>query len=131
MHCWFVSVEFASGALGHLDLTIAVRMDWHEGIQIYGQNGSVVAKIYNPWFYKTADVDIFCEADGTYHRPLGPDGHLYRRQLEGFADAVLHDGPLTGAGIEDGVASVRCMLAIAQSVAEGRSVRLDEVEGAL
>src|SRR3954453_15221422 len=30
MWCWFVDVEFASGALGHLDLTVAVRMDWHE-----------------------------------------------------------------------------------------------------
>ncbi len=31
MWCWFVDVEFANGTLGHLDLTVAVRMDWHEG----------------------------------------------------------------------------------------------------
>ena len=30
--------------VGHLDLTIAVRMDWHEGFQVYGEYGSVVAK---------------------------------------------------------------------------------------
>ena len=36
-YCWFVDVAFASGALGHLDLTVAVRMDWHEGFQIYGR----------------------------------------------------------------------------------------------
>ena len=52
-YCWFVDVEFASGALGHLDLTVAVRMDWHEGFQIYGENGSVVGKTYNPWYFKT------------------------------------------------------------------------------
>ena len=40
--CWFIDVSFASGALGHLDLTLPVRMDWHEGFQIYGQNGSVI-----------------------------------------------------------------------------------------
>ena len=40
MHCWFVDVEYANGAIGHLDLTVAVRMGWHEGFQIYGQNGS-------------------------------------------------------------------------------------------
>ena len=85
MHCWFVDVEFASGTLGHLDLTVAVRMDWHEGFQIYGQNGSVIGKTYNPWYYKTSDVDIFRERDGTSYRVLGPDGHFYRRQLEGFA----------------------------------------------
>src|SRR6516165_2667897 len=39
-YCWFVDVEFDSGALGHLDLTVAVRMDWHEGFQIYGEKGS-------------------------------------------------------------------------------------------
>jgi predicted dehydrogenase len=131
MHCWFVDVEFASVTLGHLDLTVAVRMDWHEGFQIYGQNGSVVAKTYNPWFYKTSDVDVFRERDGMSYRVLGADGHFYRRQLEGFAHAILNDAPLTGAGIEDGVASVRAMLAIARSAAESRKVRLDEVSGRL
>jgi len=129
MHCWFVDVEFASGTLGHLDLTVAVRMDWHEGFQIYGQRGSVIGKTYNPWYYKTSDVDIFRERDGMSYRPLGADGHFYRRQLEGFATAILSNGPLTGAGIEDGVASVRAMLAIARSAAEGRRVRLDDVSG--
>jgi predicted dehydrogenase len=131
MHCWFVDVDFDSGALGHLDLTVAVRMDWHEGFQIYGQNGSIVGKTYNPWFYKTSDVDIFRERDGMSYRVLGPDGHFYRRQLEGFAAAILDGGPPTGAGIADGVASVRAMLAIARSAAEGRKVRLDEVTGQL
>jgi len=50
-HCWFVDVTFANGALGHLDLTVAVRMDWHEGFQMYGQNGSVLAKTFNPWLF--------------------------------------------------------------------------------
>lgn len=131
MFCWFVDATFEAGTLGHLDLTVAVRMDWHEGFQIYGQNGSVIGKTYNPWYYKTSEVDIFRESDGTSYRPLGADGHFYRRQLEGFADAVLQGGPLTGAGIDDGIASVRGMLAIKTSVAEGREVRLDEVSGAL
>jgi predicted dehydrogenase len=131
MHCWFVDVDFASGTLGHLDLTVAVRMDWHEGFQIYGQNGSIIGKTYNPWYYKSSDVDIFRERDGSSFRVLGADGHFYRRQLEGFAAAILEGGPLTGAGIEDGVASVRAMLAIAKSAAEGRRVRLDEVSGRL
>ena len=131
MHCWFVDVDFASGTLGHLDLTVAVRMDWHEGFQIYGQSGSVTGKTFNPWYYKTSEVDIFRERDGASYRPLGADGHFYRRQLEGFARAILDDAPLTGAGIEDGIASVRAMLAIATSAAEGRKVRLDEVSGRL
>jgi predicted dehydrogenase len=131
MRCWFVDVEFANGVLGHLDLTVAVRMDWHEGFQIYGQNGSCIGKTYNPWYYKTSEVDIFHESDGTTRRVLGADGHFYRRQLEGFADTVLTGRGTGGSGLEDGIASVRAMVAIAQSVRSGQPVRLADVSGAL
>ncbi len=127
--CWFVDVEFARGTLGHLDLTVAVRMDWHEGFQIYGQNGSVIGKTYNPWYYKSSDVDIFRETDGATHRVLGADGHFYRRQLEGFADVVLTGAAMEGASVEDGLASVRAMVAIARSAENGRRVTLAEVSG--
>ena len=127
--CWFVDVEFANGSLGHLDLTVAVRMDWHEGFQIYGRNGSVLGKTYNPWYYKTSDVDIFREADGATHRVLGADGHFYRRQLEGFADVVLNGAKMEGASIDDGLASVRGMAAIARSVESGERVSLADVSG--
>jgi predicted dehydrogenase len=129
MHCWFVDVNFASGALGHLDLTIAVRMDWHEGFQIYGRNGSVIAKTYNPWYYKSSDVEIFREVDGASHHVLGADGHFYRRQLEGFADVILHGKPMTGADVYDGIASVRAMVAIARSAESGKEVALANVSG--
>jgi predicted dehydrogenase len=131
MYCWFVDVTFANGTLGHLDLTIAVRMDWHEGFQIYGQQGSVVGKTYNPWFYKSSDVEIFRESDGSSHRVLGADGHFYRRQLEGFADTVLHGTPMIGADVRDGIASVRAMVAIARSVTSGKEVALADVSGGL
>jgi predicted dehydrogenase len=129
--CWFVDVEFASGTLGHLDLTVQVRMDWHEGFQIYGRNGSILGKTYNPWYYKTSEVDIFREADGATHRVLGADGHFYRRQLEGFARTVLDGTPMEGADVNDGLASVKAMVAIARSVESGKPVALDDVTGGL
>jgi predicted dehydrogenase len=129
--CWFVDVEFASGTLGHLDLTIAVRMDWHEGFQIYGKNGSIIGKTYNPWYYKSSEVDIFREADGATTRVLGADGHFYRRQLEGFARTILDGTPQEGATIVDGIASVRAMVAIARSVESGKRVALADVSGGL
>ena len=131
IRCWFVDVEFASGVLGHLDLTVAVRMDWHEGFQIYGEQGSILGKTYNPWYYRSSEVDIFHEADGSTHRVLGADGHFYRRQLEAFADCVLTGAKMTGADIEDGIASVRAMVAIAQSARSGQPVRLSDVSGSL
>ncbi|MDQ4075187.1 MAG: Gfo/Idh/MocA family oxidoreductase, partial [Chloroflexota bacterium] len=60
-YCWFVEVEFADGSLGHLDLTIPVRMDWHEGFQLYGEYGSVIGKSYNPWYLRSSDVECFSE----------------------------------------------------------------------
>jgi predicted dehydrogenase len=127
--CWFVDVGFASGAIGHLDLTVAVRMDWHEGFEVQGEGGGILARTYNPWYFKSSDVEIFHERDATWRRPLAADGHFYRRQVEGFADAVLTGMPVRGATAEDGVASVRAMVAIAKSVREGCAVSLSEVEG--
>ena len=131
IRCWFVDVEFANGVLGHLDLTVAVRMDWHEGFQIYGAQGSILGKTYNPWYYKSSDVDIFHESDGSTRRVLGEDGHFYRRQLEGFADTILTAAPQYGADVEDGIASVRAMIAIAQSARLRQPVRLADVSGSL
>jgi len=127
--CWFVDVEFASGTLGHLDLTVQVRMDWHEGFQIYGKNGSILGKTYNPWYYKSSEVDIFREADGATHRVLGADGHFYRRQVESFARAILDKASMEGADINDGLASVQAMVAIARSVESGKPVALADVTG--
>ncbi|MBH1974490.1 MAG: Gfo/Idh/MocA family oxidoreductase [Rhodobacteraceae bacterium] len=130
-YCWFVETEFANGALGHLDLTVAVRMDWHEGFQLYGQNGSVTAKTFNPWYFRSSEVDIFHEKDATARRPLGADGHFFRRQLEGLADTVLNGAPMRGAGVEDGIASIKAMVAIARSAETGERVTLDQVTGAV
>jgi predicted dehydrogenase len=127
--CWFIDVGFASGAIGHLDLTVAVRMDWHEGFEVQGEHGGVIAKTYNPWYFKSSDVEIFHESDATFRRPLAADGHFYRRQVEGFADAVLTGKAVRGATAEDGLASVKAMAAIARSVREKRAVTLAEADG--
>jgi predicted dehydrogenase len=128
-YCWFSEVEFADGSAGHLDLMIKVRMDWHEGFQIYGEHGSVIGKTYNPWYYRSSDVECFSEKDGQYHRLLGADGHFFRRQVEGFADSILDGAPMRGAGADDGLAAMRGMVAMARSAETGEAVRLAETGG--
>jgi predicted dehydrogenase len=128
-YCWFSEVEFAEGSVGHLDLTIKIRMDWHEGFQVFGEHGSVIGKTYNPWYFKSSDVECFSERDGLYHRPLGADGHFFRRQVEGFAEAILEGAPMRGANAEDGLAAMRGMVAMARSAETGDTVRLSDVEG--
>ncbi|HJQ28173.1 MAG TPA: Gfo/Idh/MocA family oxidoreductase [Rubrobacter sp.] len=130
-YCWFSEVEFADGSAGHLDLTIKVRMDWHEGFQVYGEHGSVIGKTYNPWYFKPSDVECFSERDGQYHRPLGADGHFFRRQVEGFADSILDGTPMRGANAEDGLAAMRGMVAMARSAESGETVRVSETRGSV
>lgn len=128
-YCWFVAAEFADGSVGQLDLTMAVRMDWHEGFQIYGEFGSMLGKIYNPWYFRSSEVECFSERDGQYHRVLGADAHVYRLQLEGFADTILHNIPGQAATVEDGLAAVRTLVAISRSAESGEWVQVANVTG--
>jgi predicted dehydrogenase len=106
-----------------------VRMDWHEGFQVYGEHGSVIGKTYNPWYYRSSDVECFSERAGLYHRPLGADGHFFRRQVEGFAEAILDGSPMRGADVKDGLAAMRGMVAMARSAETGEAVMLSEAKG--
>ncbi len=129
-YCWFVDVEFENGTLGHMDLTVAVRMDWHEGFQMYGEHGAILAKTFNPWYYRASEVDIFDEATGSSTRVLGADGHFFRRQIEGFARAARGE-ETQAATIADGVQSVKVMAAIRRSVATGQPVDVATATGAV
>ena len=77
----------------------------------------------------SSDVECFSEKDGSYRRPLGADGHFFRRQVEGFATSILDGAPMRGANVEDGLAAVRGMVAIVRSAETGEAVRLSDVEG--
>jgi predicted dehydrogenase len=130
-HSWFIDVEFEDGTLGHLDLIIPIRGDYEEGFRIFGENGSVQGRLHMPWYHKASSVECYSVKDGLYHRPLGADGHSYRRQLESFADSILNDQPLHGAGIDDGLAAVQAMAAISRSVESGDWINLSGVEGTI
>ena len=129
--CWFVETEFASGALGHLDLTIPIRGDFEEGFQVYGEHGSIQGRVYLPWFHKSSVVECFSERDRAYHRPLGEDAHTYKLQLESFADTILRGVPQHGANLDDGLAAMRALVAIARSADSAGPVRLADATGAV
>lgn len=128
-YCWLISVDYENGAAGQLDLTIAVKMDWHEGFQIYGERGSVLGKSYLPWYDRASDVECFSVEDGVHRRPLGEDSHMYRLQVEGLARRVFGEDEPYAADAADGVASTRLMVALARSAETGEAIRPDEVTG--
>lgn len=127
--CWFIETDLAGGALAHLELTIPVRGDFEEGFRIYGEHGSVQGKVFLPWFHKASHVECFSEKNRQFHRPLGEDAYTYKLQIESFADAILHARAHPGAGIDDGVAAMRAMVAIARSAESGEKIKLSEVKG--
>ena len=126
MHGWSIQVEFASGALGQLSLISPRRGDFEEGFRAHGAHGSVFGQAPLPWFQRAR---VECFKDGAYRRLLGEDGFTFKRQVEGFADVILHGAPQLGATLDDGIAAVRGLVAISQSVASGKRVRLADVTG--
>ena len=130
-YCWFALVDFADGSVGHLDLTLAVRMGWHEGFQIYGEFGSVVGKLFNPWYLKSAEVDCFSLKDGHFKRVLGEDSHFYKLQVESFAGAVRGEDNFPAAEVEDGLAAIKTLRAIQLSSQKEEPVEVAPVTGAI
>jgi predicted dehydrogenase len=127
--CWHVAVDFANGGIGNLDLIVPICGDFEEGFQVFGQRGSVQGRGYLPWYHKASYVECFSGEDRQYHRPLGEDSYSYKRQIEGFAATILHGAPQEGATVEDGIAAMRAMVAIARSSESGELLRLDKVSG--
>ena len=128
--CWMVGAEFEGGFMGQLDLTIPVRMGWHEGFQVYAEGGGVVGRTHNPWYFRASEVECFSARDGASRRVLGADAHFYKLQLEGFADVILHGRPQRGATAEDGAHILRALTAVARSCRTGgERVALADVDG--
>jgi predicted dehydrogenase len=126
MHGWSIQVEFASGALGQLSLVSPRRGDFEEGFRAHGTHGSVSGQAPLPWFQRAR---VECFKDGEYRRLLGEDGFTFRRQIEGFADVILYGTPQLGATLDDGIAAVRGLVAVSQSVARGAPLRLADASG--
>lgn len=132
MHSWLIDCNFMNGAIGTLDLTVAIAQQWHEGCEIYGTGGTVYAKTFNPWEFRSSIVECYDRETDVSCVPAAYDGQFYRRELEGFADTVLHGEPCAGATADDGIMVMRALIATYQSVqGGGRWVALKDVKGEL
>ncbi|MBC9719447.1 TIM barrel protein [Streptomyces sp. TRM66268-LWL] len=125
-HSWTIEARFCNGVAGQLRLVVPAQADFEEGFQIYGEHGSIEGSAPLPWFQRAR---VECFKDGHYQRVLGEDGFTFKRQVEAFADTVLNGAPQQGATVEDGLATVRGLVAVSHAVVSGETVRLDEVTG--
>lgn len=132
LHSWLIDCDFACGAMGTLDLSVAIAQQWHEGCEIYGTGGTVYAKTFNPWEFRSSIVECYDRETDLSTTPAAYDGQFYRRELEGFAESILHHTPCTGATADDGMMVMRALIATYQSVQQGgKWVALKGVKGAL
>jgi predicted dehydrogenase len=128
-YCWFVSLDYEDGSLGHLDLQIPIRGDFQEGFQVFGEHGTISGRLHSPWYHKSSDVECFSARDQQFHRVLGADAHTYKRQVEAFAATILDGAEQVGARVDDGLAAMQAMVAIARSMESGEFIRLEDVRG--
>ncbi len=132
LHSWLIDCNFESGAIGSLDLTVAIAQHWHEGCELYGTQGTIYAKTFNPWEFRSSIVECFDKSAETAFTPAAFDGQFYRRELEGFARSILERSPCTGATAQDGIMIMQALIATYQSVQEaGAWVALKDVNGGL
>ena len=87
--------------------------------------------MHNPWYFKASEVQAFSVKDDQFHQPIGADANVFRLQIEDLARAARTGSTPRGATAEDGLASVRGMVALARSVESGDWVKLADVEGAV
>jgi len=132
VHSWLIDCNFKSGAIGNLNLIVAIAQQWHEGCEIYGTKGTIYAKTFNPWEFRSSIVECYDRETDTGTTPAAYDGQFYRRELEAFADSILHEKPCQGATAEDGIMIMKALIATYQSVqSDGAVVTLDSVKGGL
>jgi len=126
VHCWTIDANFARGCRGQLRLIVPAHADFEEGLQIYGDQGTVEGKALLPWFQRAT---VECFKQGRYSRLLGEDGFTFKRQMEAFAATILDGKPQLGASVDDGLATVRGMVAVSLAIATDTEIHLADVQG--
>lgn len=115
---WHGTAQLDDGGLAHFEITANVHAEWSEGADVYGEHGYVKLRTHFPFTLQASDVEVFDEASATSERAVFADSNPYERQVEAFARAVRGGVPAVPGGA-DGVAAVRLISAVAESVARG------------
>jgi predicted dehydrogenase len=128
-YSWHALLRLEDGTVGDVELTVYVESDWSEGFDVFGERGSVSVRMPNPFFLRPSVVRVFNGGTASWHEPIFPDGDPYLRQLDSFAASVLDGAPVT-ADVNDGIAALELIEAVAASVsAGGTSVDLEPARG--
>jgi predicted dehydrogenase len=120
---WQVLVRYLDGSSGTMNLTISAKMDWFEGFQVFGTQGSVTAKMKFPFFLQPADIKISDSTRMEVRSPFFPDADAYKRQIEAFAHNLETGNPVTPNEM-DGLACQQILDAIEHSATRHEWIEL-------
>jgi predicted dehydrogenase len=121
---WHGLACLADGGLARFEITADVHSEWSEGAEVFGERGSIKLNTHFPFTLRASDVEVFDEATHTIERPVFADSNAYKRQIEAFARTV-RDGLADDPDAADGLAAVRLIAAVAESVScNGAEVKL-------
>ncbi|MDR3216389.1 MAG: inositol 2-dehydrogenase [Clostridiaceae bacterium] len=122
-----ISMKLKGGALAVIDNCRRASYGYDQRIEVFGSRGQIDIK------NDSASTVTVSDADGvTSEKPLyfflERYMQAYAAEIIEFAEAIEKDTPVP-VGIEDGLQAVRIALAAKKSLAEGRAVKLSEIEG--
>lgn len=120
-HSWHGLVRTHSGAIGNFELSVYVQSEWSEGLDAFGDQGSVSVRTPNPFFLRPSEVRAFDASSNQWRQPIFPSGDSYLRQLDAFARSVREEEPVCGDA-EDGIRAQELIEAVASSVAENGAI---------
>ena len=121
-----VTLRFASGALAVIDNSRKAAYGYDQRVEVFGSKGAASAENDRP-----STVRLSGESGVVADKPLYFFLERYKEafiaEMRAFLDAVSGGGdcPVTG---EDGLQDLRVALAAKKSLAEGRPVKLSEIE---
>jgi len=121
-----ITLHFASGAIGAIDNSRQAVYGYDQRVEVFGSGGSVAADNNYP------NTALVSDARSVRHDlPLNffMDRYTesYVNEIKAFVACILNDAPPPVSGL-DGRIPVVMGYAAQKSLAEGRPVRLDEIE---
>jgi predicted dehydrogenase len=124
IHVWHGIIELAAGGLVHFELVVSLPAPWAEGFTVYGSRGNLSIDTHFPFLLRASDVRAFNAEQREWAEPVFGDTDPYKRQLDAFARAIVDDLP-TCPDLEDGIAALDVIEAVAQSVHTGQRVSVN------
>lgn len=120
-----ISLKFANGAIGVIDNSRKAAYGYDQRIEVFGSKGAAVASNDTPTNVVLMNEDGIV-ADKPLYFFLERYMQSFRDEMLQFVDAVLNDKPTPTTGT-DGLNSILIALAAKKSVAEGRPVKISEI----